>query len=131
MQIARCMTPNPVVISTTDTLAAAKALMDKGRFRRLPVLEGGNLVGIITERDLRQHRGYLDSTRVDAAMTSDPVTISPSISAEDAARLMLEHKIGGIPVVDQGKLVGIVSTSDLLRAFLNIVLATQDIVHKR
>ncbi len=110
MEIAR----NPVCINPNDMPAKAKELMDAGRFRRLPVVEKGGLVGIITERDLSQHLGYLDSTKVDAAMTANPVTITPRDMAEDAARLMLQHKIGGLPVVENGKLVGIVGTNDLM-----------------
>lgn len=102
--------------------------MDAGRFRRLPVLEYGKLVGIITERDLRQHWSYLDSTKVGSAMTPDPVTITPRTTAEDVARLLLLHKIGGVPVVENGKLVGIVSTSDLLRALLNVVRAAEGVL---
>jgi len=102
--------------------------MDAGRFRRLPVIENGELVGIITERDIRQHWGYLDSTKVDAAMTANPVTITSRDTAENAARLMLQHKIGGLPVVENGKLIGIVSTSDLLRALLNVVQAAEHIM---
>jgi acetoin utilization protein AcuB len=128
MQIANWMTRDPVCITCRDTLARAKELMDAGRFRRLPVIENDKLVGIITERDLRQHWDYLDSTEVDAAMTPDPITITPRVTAEDVARLMLQHKIGGLPVVENGKLVGIVSTSDLLRAFLNVVQAAEHIM---
>ncbi len=104
--------------------------MDTGRFRRLPVVDQGKLVGILTERDIRSHLGYLESTRVNAAMTADPATITPRTTAEDAARLMLEHKIGGLPVLDNGALVGIVSTSDVLRAFLNVVQAAQEIMNE-
>jgi acetoin utilization protein AcuB len=89
MEIANWMTRSPVCVSLNDTLAKAKDLMDAGKFRRLPVVEKGGLVGIITERDLRQHWGYLDSTKVDAAMTANPVTITPRDTAEDAACLML------------------------------------------
>ena len=128
MQIANWMTRNPVCITRQDTLARAKELMDAGRFRRLPVIDNDKLVGIITERDLRQHWDYLDSTKVDAAMTPDPVTIAPRATAEDMARLLLQHKIGGLPVVENGKLVGLVSTSDLLRAFLNVVQAAEHIM---
>ena len=77
---------------------------------------------------MRQHWDYLDSTKVDAAMTPDPVTIAPRVTAEDVARLLLQHKIGGLLVVENGKLVGIVSTSDLLRAFLNVVQAAEHIM---
>ncbi len=128
VRIANCMTRNPVTVTPHDLLARAKALMDSGHFRRLPVMEQGKLVGMLTERDIRNHWGYLERTRVDAAMTPDPVTITPRISAEDAARLMLQHKIGGLPVVEEGELVGIVSTSDILKAFLNVVQAAQEIM---
>jgi len=128
MQIANWMTRDPVCITRQDTLARAKELMDAGQFRRLPVIDNDKLVGIVTERDLRQHWDYLDSTKVDAAMTPDPVTITPRVTAEDVARLLLQHKIGGLPVVENGKLVGIVSTSDLLRAFLKVVQAAEHIM---
>ena len=128
MQIANWMTRDPVCITRQDTLARAKELMDAGQFRRLPVIDNDKLVGIVTERDLRQHWDFLDSTKVDAAMTPDPVTITPRVTAEDVARLLLQHKIGGLPLVENGKLVGIVSTSDLLRAFLKVVQAAEHIM---
>lgn len=129
MQIVNLMTANPIVINPDDTLANAKAIMDDGHFRRLPVVDSGRLVGIITERDIREHTGYLGSTRVNAAMRTAVVTITPYNTVEDAARLMLKHKIGGLPIVDdKGTLVGIVTTSDLLRAFLLVVAGTNQIM---
>jgi CBS domain-containing protein len=104
--------------------------MDRGKFRALPVLENGRLVGIVTDRDLRKHEGlagkatdYLEWTKVTVAMTPNPMTVSPEFFTLDAARLLLEHKIGGLPVVDNGKLVGIVTTSDLLRSILDMQTA--------
>jgi acetoin utilization protein AcuB len=128
MRVADRMTANPVTVTPSDTLGKAKALMDAGGFRRLPVIEGGKLVGIITERDLRSHSGYLDATRVSGAMTPSPMTVPSHSSVEDAARLMLEHKVGGMPVVDNGQLVGVVTTSDLLRALLDVVQASAEIL---
>ncbi len=125
MQIVNLMTPDPIVINADDTLANAKAAMDEGRFRRLPVMEEGRLVGILTERDLREYTGYLGSTRVNAAMRTALITVTPYNTEEDAARLMLKHKIGGLPIVADGKLVGIVTTSDLLKAFLVVVKTTE------
>ena len=118
MQIVNLMTPDPIAINPADTLANAKAVMDEGRFRRLPVVEDGRLVGIITERDIREHLGYLGSTRVNAAMRTALITVTPYDTLEVAAQLMLKHKIGGLPIATGGKLVGIVTTSDLLKAFL-------------
>jgi acetoin utilization protein AcuB len=128
MRVADRMTANPVTVTANDTLGKAKALMDAGGFRRLPVVEGDKLVGIITERDLRSHAGYLEATRVNGAMTPAPMTVPSHSSVQDAARLMLEHKVGGMPVVDNGRLVGIVTTSDLLRALLDVVQASGEIL---
>ena len=103
--------------------------MEAGGFRRLPVLDDGRLVGILTERDLHQYAGYLESTRVTAAMSTALVTVTPYDTVEDAARLMLKHKIGGLPIVAEGKLVGIVTTSDLLKAFLAVIAGTSQIMN--
>lgn len=121
METAKRMTPKLITVAPRDSLAKAKALMDSGNFRHLLVLEDGRLIGILSDRDMRLHSGYLDSTRVDAVMTSDPVTITPTTTVEEAARLMLRLKISAVPVVDfDGKPVGILSTSDILRAFLDV-----------
>ncbi len=88
----------------------------------------GRFVGILTERDLHKYSGFLESTRVNAAMRTALVTVTPSNSVEDAARLMLKHKIGGLPIVVGESLVGIVSATDLLRAFLIVVAGTNEIM---
>ncbi len=130
MQIVNLMTPDPITIGQHDTLSKAKSLMDEGRFRRLPVFDNDQLVGIVTERDLREYTGYLESTRVTAAMRTPLITLTPYNTVEDAALLMLKHKIGGLPIVAEGKLVGIVTSSDLLKAFLKVVKATNEIVQR-
>jgi acetoin utilization protein AcuB len=122
------MTRSPVTVTPRNTLAKAQALMRAGGFRRVPVVSDGELVGILSERDLRQHLGYLESTRVDGAMTAAPMTVSSQMSVQDAARLLLEHKVGGLPVVDGGKLVGIVTTGDLLHALLDVIQATEEVL---
>jgi len=125
MQIVHIMTKHPENIGPHDALLKAKEMMDIGGFRRLTVVLEGRVVGILTERDLREHAGYLDSTKADAVMKSPVVTVDSKTSVEDAARLMLSRKIGGMPVVDGGKLVGIVTTSDMLRALLSVIEASQ------
>jgi acetoin utilization protein AcuB len=105
--------------------------MTKGNFRRLPVVGPNNkLVGILSEPDLRQLLGALAQTKVNAAMTSPVVTIGEFDTAESAAKLMLKHKIGGLPVTDGERLVGIVIRTDLLRALLSAVEATQNILER-
>lgn len=70
-------------------------------------------MGLLTDSDTRQHEGYLESTRVSAAMKPNPMTVPPELLALDVARLLVEHKIGGFPVMDSGEPVEIVTTSDL------------------
>lgn len=125
MLIGRLMTSQPTTVSSHDSLRAAASLMERGDYRRVPVVDEGQLVGIVSDRDVRAHSGYLDTTRVTAAMTSDPKTVTSKMSVEDAARLMIEHKIGGLPVVDNGALVGIITATDILKAFLRVEAATQ------
>ncbi|HKA54823.1 MAG TPA: CBS domain-containing protein, partial [Candidatus Binatia bacterium] len=124
MVVRQRMTPQPVTVSPHDTLAAAQEKMTAGCFRRLPVVHDGTLVGILTDRDLRRHVGAEARTRVGAAMTESPLTISPATPIEDAVRLMLKHQISGLPVVENGKVVGIVTTSDILHAFLEMTGAS-------
>ncbi len=113
------MTPNPETIGSRDLLSVAHEKMERGGFRRLPVVDAaGTLTGIVTDRDLQRHNGYWPTTHVDAAMVEPAITIGPDQSIGEAARLMLDRKIGGLPVVDGGKLIGIVTETDLLRAFL-------------
>ena len=125
MLIKRLMTYGAETVSSHDTLQTADTVMKRGGFRRVPVVDDGKLVGILSDRDVRAHNGYLDSTRVTAAMTSDPKTVTSRMSAEDAARLLIEHKIGGLPVIEEGKLVGIITATDILKAFLKVEAATQ------
>jgi acetoin utilization protein AcuB len=117
MLIRRWMTRNPVIISPTETLAEARRKMDKGNFRRLPVVQDGQPIGIITDRDLRQHVGQLEHMRVDAVMIRPVITVTPDMLLDQAANLLVKHKVGGLPVMDGRKLVGIITAIDMLRAF--------------
>jgi acetoin utilization protein AcuB len=119
MDVASWMTRNPETIGPEDVLLLAESKMNQGGFRRLPVVDGnGGLVGILTGRDMQRHVGYFKTTRVDAAMTENPLTIAPDASIELAAQLMITKKIGGLPVLSDGRLVGVITTTDVLRAFL-------------
>jgi acetoin utilization protein AcuB len=121
MEMIHIMTRHPETIHPDDTLAKAKNMMDVAGFRRLPVVKDGEIVGMLTERNLREHSGYLESTKVNSAMSAPVISVGPNSTVQEATRLMLGHKIGGLPVVDSGKLVGIVTTIDMLRAFLEVV----------
>jgi acetoin utilization protein AcuB len=121
MEMLHIMTRHPEIIHPDDTLAKAKEMMDVAGFRRLPVVKDGNVVGMLTERNLRAHAGYLESTKVNAVMSTPVISVGPNSTVQEAARLMLLHKVGGLPVIDNGKLVGIVTTIDMIRAFLQVV----------
>ena len=125
MLIQRWMTTNPATIGPGEFLAQARQKMDNGDFRRLPVVEAGRLVGMITDRDLRQHANQLEHTRVRTAMTTPVIIATPDMLLDQAAVLFVRNKIGGLPVMDGGKLVGIITTIDMLRAFAE-VLGTSD-----
>jgi acetoin utilization protein AcuB len=130
VQIVNWMTSNPICVGPGDTLEKAGALLASGGFRQLPVVEKDKLVGIITDRDLRQHKGYFGSTRVDAAMTAPAVAINRQESAEAAAKLLIKHKIGALPVIEGEKVIGIVTTVDLLRALLCVVEAAKEVIEQ-
>lgn len=125
-----CMTPSPITVTPYDTLARAYELMTTEHIRRLPVLDGERLVGIVTLSDLlamRQpdptHRKSLaeiaqelDRLLVSTAMQRVPVCVHDNDSVGRAAELMLEHKFGGLPVLDSDRrLVGVITESNLFR----------------
>ncbi len=110
------MTHDPVVAHPEDKLSAVEEHMRDGHFRSVPIVSDGKLIGIITDRDIRVHAGFLDHTFVRDAMQEELVTVTPSSSVREAARILRERKIGGLPVVEDGKLVGVLTVSDVLEA---------------
>jgi acetoin utilization protein AcuB len=126
MLVSKRMTKDPVTVTPEDLLIQARLKMQKGGFRRLPVISDGQLVGIITDRDIREHVGLLDRTEVKTAMSKKPVTVTLATTVEAAAQLLLKEKIGGLPVVEKGRLVGIITASDILQAFLDVMGASEE-----
>lgn len=139
MLVKNWMTKDPVTITEDTSMMKAIHLMKQHRFRRLPILHEGKLVGIVSDRDLKEaspskattldvHELYylLSDLQVKDIMTRNPITVTPEDTVEHAAQLMLEHTISGLPVVDgQGELVGIITQSDIFRAFMHITGALQ------
>ncbi len=130
--VADIMTHHPVTIEPTATLKEAVRLMVEGGFRRLPVVDQeGRLIGIVTDRDIRlatdspvvlhersQHEYHITHVVVESCMTPDPIAVKPATPVADVIRLMQERKIGGLPVVMGDQLVGVVTETDVLDAFL-------------
>ena len=114
----------PVVTVRQDAdFQKALALMQEHRLRRLPVVDAdGRLGGIVVERDLLvAAMRYLQSRgEVGDVMTRDVITVGPDTDLVDVARTMLARKIGGLPVVDEGRLVGIVTESDIFKRFVEL-----------
>lgn len=123
MTVGDRMTKNPVTVSPGDTLVTAQEKMRTGEFRQVPVLDQGRLVGILTDRDIRKYGRHNIVARVQSAMTEGVITATPTTPLEEVARILLEHKIGGLPVVEDNGLVGIISTSDILQAFVDLTAA--------
>ena len=124
MLVKDIMHKNPHTVTTGTTLEEAYRLMQESRFRHFPVLECDRLVGVVTDRDLRLATSTLAPNPFPAGalvgdmMTREPRTAGPLDPVEDAARVMRELKIGCLPVVDGGELLGIVTGIDLLDALL-------------
>jgi acetoin utilization protein AcuB len=131
MKIVNVMTRNPLVMTADEPIGDAEDLMIENRIRQLPVVDGGALLGIVTDRDIRSflaNSSFLDpaerakaaATPIREIMTSAPLTLAPDDDLHDAVELLVEEKIGGIPVVDEAEgLVGIVTYVDVLRCFLD------------
>lgn len=134
--VADIMTSTPVVIEPDSSLMDAVELMKSHACRQIPVMEQNTLVGIITDRDIRLAMNspilmqadmvLLKCVTVRVVMTSNPLTITLQDSAAHAAKLLRAHKFGALPVMEDGRLVGIVTTSDILGNYITILEAQKE-----
>ena len=127
------MPDHMVTISESDTLSTVEDIMTLGRVRHMPVVKGGKLVGVVSERDLLraslsnlndtaadQRRAFLHVVHIARVMSTPPVVIGPDASVEAAARVMAERKIGCLPVVSGDDLLGLITETDVLRYFAGL-----------
>lgn len=139
MQVWQLMASDVVTLEAKATLDVADDLMQLKRIRHLPVVEQGRLVGLVTQRDLflagvssvlnfrrKAEKEWLGRITIEDVMTTDLITVAPEADIEDAVARMLEHKIGCLPVVGGGKLVGLLSETDCLR-YLQRILSLADV----
>lgn len=124
MKISSLMIPDPITITENASIGEAIELMKVNAIRHLPVVSKGNkLKGFVTLADLKQ--GLIPSMVADVSladlMIRDPIVVDPDDDIEMAARIIYRHKIGGMPVVKNNKLVGIITETDILRAFINMM----------
>jgi CBS domain-containing protein len=126
--VREIMMGSPVTLKPDETLDLANDVISLGRIRHIPIVEDGRLVGLLSERDMmgattttifglkrKSKSALLKSVLIKDVMKKKVVTVKPDTLIKDAAHLMKEKKIGCVPVVDEGSLVGLVTTTDILR----------------
>jgi acetoin utilization protein AcuB len=140
MKVSQLMSRKLITVGPQDSVETAVALLRQRGVRHLLVIEGRELVGIISDRDIKraldpQKRGkkkvmnlgglyfLLEPFFVREIMSRDVVSVEPSLSAQEAAAIMVAERFGALPVVSEGKLIGIITETDLLRYFAKAVPA--------
>ncbi len=129
MKIRDIMRPGPITIMETDSLGAAQRVMARSRIRHLPVIGDGRLTGMLSARDILAARAHNDgeldwwSIRVHDAMATPAQTAGPDDSLTEVAGRMAVAKIGAMPVVERGKLLGLVTVTDVLDAEVRTAMA--------
>jgi acetoin utilization protein AcuB len=139
MRMRDVMTKNPITVGSDTPIAEAKRIMKEKNIRRLPVVDKGKLVGIVTERmileaspspatslSIYEVHYLLSKMKVTDVMVKNPITVSPDTTFEETLLLGQEKRIGAFPVVDKGKLVGIATESDLVRFITSVWGAKED-----
>ncbi len=123
MRVSQIMSTEIVTISPDKRVGQALKLMQKHNIRHLPVLKGKRMVGWITSRDLREVllASMLEKITVGDVMLQAPIAVTPDTRVEEAARLVHDHKIGGMPVMEGERLVGVITMLDLISAFISML----------
>ncbi len=134
MLVKNWMSQPVITVEVSDTIKLANHLLNENRIRSLPVLSKGELVGIVTDRDLKRasvsetaglesHEIVYMNTRIQLGeiMTENPITVTPATTVDEVAKILLKHKISGIPVVnDSGDLVGIITQGDIFKLLISL-----------
>ncbi|GAB61701.1 MAG: CBS domain-containing protein [Candidatus Jettenia sp.] len=132
MLVKEMMKTQLVTLNADAKLGFANDIMYLGRIRHLPVMKGEDIVGILSQRDLyrasltsiltnwRENKEFLDSVKVSEVMTKNVITVSPDTTVEEAAKIMIDKKVGCLPVVkDRNKLIGLITETDVLQYFID------------
>ncbi len=134
MLVKDYMTIEVTSLQESDTLLDAAMVFVRSSFRHLPVLQGRKVVGIITERDVKQfapsllsrttaeeYNAIMETTPISRVMTKNPMTLEPGQPIFEAARLLHSRRVGCLPVVENGELAGIITTTDLLGLLIKMM----------
>ena len=117
------MKADPVTTERTVLIQDAAEIMKEHSIRHLPVVDDGQLVGFVTQTDLRQYffPSMVEDIPVHDVMVVNPITVDVNSSIDQAARLIHDYKIGGLPVMDKKKLVGVITASDIVSGFIEVM----------
>jgi acetoin utilization protein AcuB len=119
------MTTTPHTIGSDQTIAKAAAVMSEHHIRHLPVLRGGRLLGVLSDRDVKLIEGFRDvdatTTKVEEAMTEQPYTVEPGAPLDEVVSTMAEKKLGSAVILQNNKVVGIFTTVDACRALSELL----------
>jgi len=122
MKVKNWMVTDVITASPDDTVEGAIQLMRRFSIRHIPVVENGKLIGLVTESNLR---AYLSPEKLQLplreVMILNPITVDPETSIDEAAKIIYKYKIGGLPVVSKSELVGIITITDILEAFIELM----------
>jgi acetoin utilization protein AcuB len=124
MKVREWMARKLITIDKETTIQDAISLMKKHSIRHLPVLEGGRLIGLVTDGDMRQVfvASLIEELDIDDVMIKDPITVTADTEIEDAAKIIYYNKIGALPVVDERyQAIGIVTVADIMAAFIELM----------
>ncbi len=134
MRVGQWMTKDPITVGPKESIVVARTIIHARGIRRLPVMEDDHVVGIVTDRDLREAwasdantlsvhelQYVLEKIPVRDIMTFPVITVTPETSLEEAVSLLQVKKIGGLPVLREGRLVGILTETDVFRAFAQVL----------
>ena len=126
--VSKIMATDVVALDRNASLGSAKDIMDRRRLRHFPVVENGNVVGVVSQRDVfraslasmlghneRTEKAFLDNLSIKGIMSDPPITVTADTRISEAARLMVEKKVGCLPVVDGNRLIGLVTDTDFLK----------------
>lgn len=126
------MTTDLMVLKRTETVKKAQNIFENNSFRHLPIVEEGHVLGIISDRDINRSIAISASVsdmcgiemdadlKVESIMTKDYLSIAPDAPLKEAGRIMMERKIGCLPVIEKDKLVGIITETDILKKFIEM-----------
>jgi len=136
MLVRDIMTTDFITLRDDEALLDATLIFARSGFRHIPILNGKQLVGIVTERDLKhytpsilsgippeEYNRLMETTPLSKIMTRDPITTEPSKPVYEAARMLYDRRIGCLPVVEDGELKGIITTTDMLKLLLQLLKA--------